>query len=105
MWNGIGWYGFIGPTTSTTDISLIKRLLFELEKIAQSNLQEKKNDKAQVLLIPFTDDHIFFQYKYLKELFGKYRKNSSLQCRQCSAILFWNRSHASVLSTPPRKTK
>ena len=22
MWNGIGWYGFIGPTTSTTDISL-----------------------------------------------------------------------------------
>ena len=21
-WNGIGWYGFIGPTTSTTDISL-----------------------------------------------------------------------------------
>ena len=23
MWNGIGWYGFIGPTTSTTDISLI----------------------------------------------------------------------------------
>ena len=24
MWNGIGWYGFIGPTTSTTDISLRK---------------------------------------------------------------------------------
>ena len=23
MWNGIGWYGFIGPTTSTTDISLV----------------------------------------------------------------------------------
>ena len=22
MWNGIGWYGFIGPTISTTDISL-----------------------------------------------------------------------------------
>ena len=22
MWNGIGWYGFIGPTTSTTHISL-----------------------------------------------------------------------------------
>ena len=22
MLNGIGWYGFIGPTTSTTDISL-----------------------------------------------------------------------------------
>ena len=22
MWNGIGWYGFIGPSTSTTDISL-----------------------------------------------------------------------------------
>ena len=22
MWNGIGWYGFIGPTRSTTDISL-----------------------------------------------------------------------------------
>ena len=22
MWNGIGWYGFIGPITSTTDISL-----------------------------------------------------------------------------------
>ena len=21
-WNGIGWYGFIGPTTSSTDISL-----------------------------------------------------------------------------------
>ena len=26
MWNGIGWYGFIGPTTSTTDISLGLRL-------------------------------------------------------------------------------
>ena len=24
MWNGIGWYGFIGPTTSTTDISLYR---------------------------------------------------------------------------------
>ena len=23
MWNGTGWYGFIGPTTSTTDISLV----------------------------------------------------------------------------------
>ena len=23
MWNGIGWYGFIGHTTSTTDISLL----------------------------------------------------------------------------------
>ena len=23
MWNGIGWYGFIGPTTSTTDMSVI----------------------------------------------------------------------------------
>ena len=28
MWNGIGWYGFIGViTTSTTDISLAARLL------------------------------------------------------------------------------
>ena len=26
MWNGIGWYGFIGPTTSTTDISLHVRV-------------------------------------------------------------------------------
>ena len=26
MWNGIGWYGFIGPTTSTTDISLVKSM-------------------------------------------------------------------------------
>ena len=26
MWNGIGWYGFIGPTTSTTDISLVQPL-------------------------------------------------------------------------------
>ena len=26
MWNGIGWYGFIGPTTSTTDISLLKSI-------------------------------------------------------------------------------
>ena len=24
MWNAIGWYGFIDPTTSTTDISLVK---------------------------------------------------------------------------------
>ena len=31
MWNGIGWYGFIGPTTSTTDISL--GLPRSLEKI------------------------------------------------------------------------
>ena len=23
MWNGIGWYEFIGPTTSTTEISLL----------------------------------------------------------------------------------
>ena len=23
MWNGIGWYGFIGPATSTTDISIL----------------------------------------------------------------------------------
>ena len=22
MWNGIGWFGFIGPTTSATDICL-----------------------------------------------------------------------------------
>ena len=28
MWNGIGWYGFIGPTTSTTDISLVPRWFF-----------------------------------------------------------------------------
>ena len=26
MWNGIGWYGFIGVITSTTDISLIRLL-------------------------------------------------------------------------------
>ena len=26
MWNGIGWYGFIGPTTSTTDIGLANPL-------------------------------------------------------------------------------
>ena len=29
MWNGIGWYGFIGPTTSTTDISLIRLMRFK----------------------------------------------------------------------------
>ena len=29
MWNGIGWYGFIGViTTSTTDISLVPRQYF-----------------------------------------------------------------------------
>ena len=27
MWNGIGWYEFIGPTTSTTDISLLLAML------------------------------------------------------------------------------
>ena len=27
MWNGIGWYGLIGPTTSTTDISLHHEML------------------------------------------------------------------------------
>ena len=26
MWDGIGWYGFIGPATSTTDISLVTLL-------------------------------------------------------------------------------
>ena len=26
MWNGIGWYGFIGLTTSTTDISLVENI-------------------------------------------------------------------------------
>ena len=26
MWNGIGWYRFIGPTASTTDISLLRPL-------------------------------------------------------------------------------
>ena len=30
MWNGIVRYGFIGPTTSTTDISLNKSPVFEL---------------------------------------------------------------------------
>ena len=30
MWNGIGWYGFIGPTTSTTDISLHLRVTLNL---------------------------------------------------------------------------
>ena len=24
MWNGLGWYGFIGPTTSTTDITSVR---------------------------------------------------------------------------------
>ena len=28
MWNGIGWYGFIGPITSTSDISLVPRRCF-----------------------------------------------------------------------------
>ena len=34
MWNGIGWYGFIGPTTSTTDISLA--ILAELTSLRNS---------------------------------------------------------------------
>ena len=32
MWNGIGWYGFIGPTTSTTDISLHINIIVVLTK-------------------------------------------------------------------------
>ena len=33
MWNGIGWYGFIGViTTSMTDISLIVDLYADFEK-------------------------------------------------------------------------
>ena len=30
MWNDIGWYGFIGPTTSMTDISLVLTRLLRL---------------------------------------------------------------------------
>ena len=33
MWNGIGWYGFIGPTTSMTDISLA-----EEKKVFERNM-------------------------------------------------------------------
>ena len=42
MWNGIGWYGFIGPTTSTADISLgkvlHKVLVNGLVKLAQEKV-------------------------------------------------------------------
>ena len=35
MWNGIGWYGFIGViTTSTTDISLYIHILASLSSLS-----------------------------------------------------------------------
>ena len=43
MWNGIGWYGFIGViTTSTTDISLTHSLL--------QSFTVKTIDKAKILM-------------------------------------------------------
>ena len=52
--------------------------------------KRKKDGKIYVLLIPFTNDHIFFRYEYIL-LSGQ--KNISVQWRQCSAILFRNTSH------------
>ena len=47
MWNGIGWYGFIGPTTSTTDISLARtqHLLFTPKNIRNLGIPPKKYSK------------------------------------------------------------
>ena len=45
MWNGIGWYGFIGGiTTSTTDISLVIRCL-------QYSKEELLSGKGKILTV------------------------------------------------------
>ena len=43
MWNGIGWYGFIGPTTSTTDISLVGIVHCIYNKRSRVKIKKKNN--------------------------------------------------------------
>ena len=64
------------------------------EKITQSECQkeEKWMTKYMTLSIPFTNDYIFFNMNKYQNISRKTKKNISVQCRQCSAILFWNRS-------------
>ena len=58
-----------------------------------------KNDKIHVISIPFNDYHIFSTLIIIRT-YRKRQKNISVQCRQCSAILFWNRSRdCSVYTT------
>ena len=44
MWNGIGWYGFIGPTTPTTEISLCSYEL--LQKMPTLYVLTKPNSQT-----------------------------------------------------------
>ena len=53
--------------------------------------RRKKNDKVHVLSFPFTNDHIFSIWIIIRT-YRESLKNISVQCRQCCAILFWNRS-------------
>ena len=59
MWNGIGWYGFIGPTTSTTDISLV---FFQYKILEESIMSHKsslcwQNHKQKCVLQHFNSLH------------------------------------------------
>ena len=61
--------------------------------------RRKKNDKIYVLSNPFNNYHIFSIWINIRT-YRKRQKNISVQCRQCSAILFWNRSRdCSVYTT------
>ena len=48
IWNGIGWYGFIGLTTSTTDISLV----IDYNRLTPG---EAKETHLETLKLYFTD--------------------------------------------------
>ena len=61
--------------------------------------RRKKNDKVHLLSIPLTNDHIFSVWIIIRTYWERL-KNISVMCRQCSAILFWNRSRdCSVCTT------
>ena len=68
-------------------------IVFELWKNNTIRLlrRRKKNDKIHVLSISFNNYHIF-SISIIIRTYRKRQKNISVQCRQCSSILFWNRS-------------
>ena len=61
MWNGIGWYGFIGPTTSTPDISLGSDGIYQKFKLIHPSMYvlftyknedgRMKNEGARVITL------------------------------------------------------
>ena len=53
MWNGIGWYGFIGViTSSTTDISLISACDIKSAHFLQSGIPEQFSNFLSLYNVP-----------------------------------------------------